>query len=80
MSSDGTESDESFSASPEARPDDPGDETPDDTIDLDLEGDGGVEEFLYETEGDGGLETEAADPDETDIDGGDSSFYDFDGD
>jgi hypothetical protein len=80
MTDDGSEFDESFFASLEAGPDEPGDGTPDDTLDFDLEGDGGVEEFLYEAEGDGSFETEAADLDDPDADGGESSFYDFDGD
>jgi hypothetical protein len=78
MTDDGSGFDESFFASLEAGPDEPEDAAPDDTLDFDLEGDGGVEEFLYEAEGDGSFETEAGA--EPDLDGGESSFYGFDGD
>jgi hypothetical protein len=78
MTDDGSEFDESFFASLESEPDEADDAAPDDTLDFDLEGDGGVEEFLYEAEGDGSFETEAGE--EPDLDGGQSSFYDFDGD
>jgi hypothetical protein len=78
MTDDGTEFDESFFASLEAEFVESGDAAAEDTLDFDLEGDGGVEEFLYEAEGDGSFETEAAE--EPDLDGGESSFYDFDGD
>lgn len=78
MTDDGSDFDESFFASLEAGPDEPDDAAPDDTLDFDLEGDGGVEEFLYEAEGDGSFETEAGE--EPDLDGGQSSFYGLDGD
>jgi hypothetical protein len=78
MTDDGSEFDESFFASLESGPHEADDAAPDDTLDFDLEGDGGVEEFLYEAEGDGSFETEAGE--EPDLDGGQSSFYGFDGD
>lgn len=78
MTDDGSEFDESFFASLETGPDEPDDAAPDDTLDFDLEGDGGVEEFLYEAEGDGSFETEAGE--EPDLEGGQSSFDGFDGD
>jgi hypothetical protein len=77
MSDDGADFDESFFASLESSPDEPA--ADDDPLDFDLEGDGGVDEFLYEEEGDGSFETEALDTDDAETDGGESSFYDFDG-
>lgn len=80
MTDDGADFDESFFASLEAGPDDPVEPAADDPLDFDLEGDGGVDEFLYEAEGDGSFETEAVETDDAPDDGGESSFYGTDGD
>jgi hypothetical protein len=63
--------DHAFFASPETGPDEEPTEVvaedlvPDEAIDL--EGEGGVDEFLYEAEGDGSFETEAAEFDADDF-------------
>jgi len=66
------EFDERFFASLEADPDAPVDESALDlSLDLSTDDDlsGDDDAFLYEAEGDGSFETEAADPDLTDDDG-----------
>lgn len=77
-----TEFDDAFFASLEAGPDE--DPASGDELDLDLEGDGGVDEFLYEAEGDGSfetnaVETEAVETDAVDIDANPYFDFDFDG-
>lgn len=74
---DGSDFDDAFFASLEASPDEASVEADDlaagQGLDLDferdeVEGDFGVDEFLYEAEGDGSFETDAADLDSVDID------------
>ena len=72
-----TEFDDAFFASLEAGPDE--DPASGDELDLDLEGDGGVDEFLYEAEGDGSFETEAAETETDAIDVDANPYFDFDG-
>ena len=59
---DGSAFDDAFFSALEASPDEVAEADSDD-LGLDLEGDGGMDEFLYEAEEDGTFETDAADLD-----------------
>jgi hypothetical protein len=72
-----TEFDDAFFTALEAGPDE--DPASGDELDLDLEGDGGVDEFLYEAEGDGSFETNAVETEAVETETEANPYFDFDG-